>query len=72
VSTRYVELADRVFSITITPDTPGHLRRQVLIAVESGPGLTEQEYKQITASVVADLVSQGVDVIGWEGVEGEG
>lgn len=62
---QFIELADRVFSYEITPDTPGICRRTMTVEVESGPPLTREEYDRVTAAVVAEMVAAGSVVYGW-------
>lgn len=64
---RFIELADRVISYEVDPDTPGRCRRRCTIVVESGPELTEEE----ATAIIADLVARGVDVFGWEALGDE-
>lgn len=63
--TRFIELADRVFRVEVSPDAPGHRVRQLRLTVESGPALTVEEADRLSPAVVADLVAAGNDVIGW-------
>ena len=63
--TRIIELSDRVFEITVTPDTPGYHHRQFRIRVLSGPLMTGEEADRVSAASVAELVGQGQDVYGW-------
>lgn len=56
------ELPGRVVEITITPDSPGWVRRTCKIEVLSGVPLSEEDLGRF----VAELVGAGNDVIGWE------
>lgn len=69
---QYIELSDRVLSAEVVPDTPGYCRRTLHVRVESGPGLTEEEYQSLTATLAAELIARGVVVHGWGDGEPEG
>jgi hypothetical protein len=64
----FIETAGRVFQIDHEPtDVPPdlHCARRIIITIVSGPPLEQEEYERITAQVIADIVGQGIDVIGW-------
>ncbi|HJZ53961.1 MAG TPA: hypothetical protein VKE74_03340 [Gemmataceae bacterium] len=48
----YVETAGRVFEVTITPDTPGYVRRTLTVRLVSGPPLTHEEWRRLAAAWV--------------------
>jgi hypothetical protein len=62
---RYVKTPTHVFRFEVTPDTPGRCRRTVRIHIESGPPLDEDDYRRISAKLVAELVGFGCDVYRW-------
>ena len=62
---RFLETPDRVFRLEITPDTPGVCKRCATLTLESGPPLTDDEWRQVCTDAVAGFVADGIDLIGW-------
>jgi hypothetical protein len=65
VSVEYYELGDRVIEARVDPDTPGVCRRTLTLTVVSGPPLSLEEYRRVSAAVVADQLGQGCVVHPW-------
>jgi hypothetical protein len=65
VSVEYLVLADRVIEARVEPDTPGFRPRTPTLTVVSGPPLTVEEYRRVSAAVVAELVGRGCVVHSW-------
>lgn len=65
--TRLIETDSRVFELTITPgdDVPGKVMRTASLTQISGEPLTDEEWLATLNRCVAELVSEGIDVIGW-------
>lgn len=71
MNVQYVETANRVFRLEERPNDPdappdAHCRRTVTVTLESGPPLTREEVDSILLTTIADAVSRGIDVIGWD------
>ncbi len=64
---RIIETADRVFELTITPgdEVPGKVNRTATVHQLSGEPLTNDEWLAMLPPIVAELVSEGIEVTGW-------
>lgn len=68
----------RVLSVSavIVPDpeaeSRGLFRQKFTVEVLEGGPFTEEDYRRLSARMVAEAVAAGVDVIGWGAIEEEG
>lgn len=61
---QFIEVHNRVFSVEWIKRGG---KRSLKVEVESGEDLDGEEYYRLSAALVAELISLGYDVTGWDG-----
>lgn len=63
MATQIIETDNRVFEMTLEPDTPGYLKRNLKIRQISGPELLPEQWHRVRENVVRSLIDKGARVV---------